>query len=118
MTRLVVRIALMMGAVWLTFRIVSGLSFEGDFWALLITALLLGVANGVVIPVIKFFAIPLRIVTLGLATLVINLVILFLLLALAESMGLGMTSEGFASNLLGALILTVLSSVISFLTKD
>ena len=108
----------MVGAVWLTFSIVPGLGFEGDTWALVVLALLVGIANGFVIPIIKLFAIPLRIMTLGLATLAINLLVMFGLIALAGTLDLGITSDGFAAELLGALVLTVLSSVISFLTKD
>lgn len=108
----------MVGAVWLTFRVVPGLGFDGDTWALLVLALLVGVANGFVIPIIKLFAIPLRILTLGIATLAINLLVMFGLIALAQALDLGITSNGFGAELLGALVLTVLSSLISFLTKD
>lgn len=108
----------MMGAAWVTFRVVPGLRFDGDGWALLFVALLIGVANGIVIPILKLFALPLRIVTLGLATLAINLVVLFGVIALAENLDLGVTSDGFWSTLLGALILTVLSSIISALVSD
>lgn len=108
----------MMGAAWATFRIVPGLSFDGDGWALLFVALLIGVANGIVIPVLKLLALPLRIVTLGLATLAINLVVLFGVIALAQNLDLSVTSDGFWSTLLGALVLTVLSSIISALVRD
>ena len=74
--------------------------------------------EGIVIPVLKLFALPLRILTLGLATLAINLVVLFGVIALAQNLDLGVTSDGFWSTLLGALVLTVLSSIISALVRD
>ncbi len=116
--RLLIRIGLMMAAVWLTVQIVPGLEFTGDFWALLLVALLLGVANGIVIPILKLFALPVRILTLGLATLVINVAVIIGLIALAENLDLGISSDGLLASTLGALALTVLSSIISFLTND
>ena len=108
----------MVGALWATIAIVPGLSFEGAWGALVLLAVLIALANAVVIPILKALALPLRIVTLGLATLAINIGVLVILLLVAESMDLGISSDGFPSSLLGALVLTVLSSVISFLVKD
>ena len=108
----------MVGALWATIAIVPGLSFEGAWGTLVLLAVLVALANAVVIPILKALALPLRIVTLGLATLAINIGVLVILLLAAESMDLGISSDGLPSSLLGALVLTVLSSVISFLVKD
>ena len=108
----------MMGAVWLSFWLVPGLTFSGDWLALLVFAVLIGLANAVVIPLLKLLALPLRIVTLGLATLAINIGVMILVIIIGESMDLGVSSDGFVSTLLGALLLTVLSSVVSWLVKD
>ena len=112
------RIGLMMAAVWLTVQVVPGLEFSGDAWSLLVVALLLGVANGIVIPILKLFALPVRILTLGLATLAINVAVIVGLIVLAENLDLRISSDGFGATMLGALALTVLSSIISFVTDD
>lgn len=116
--KLLIRLALMVVAVWLTFRIVPGLGFDGDAWILVILALSVGLANAIVIPILKVFALPLRVMTLGLATLVINVLVMFGLIIVGGSLELGITSDGALANLLGALVLTVLSSVVSFLVRD
>lgn len=116
--KLLIRLGLMVVAVWLTFRIVPGLDFDGEPWVLVVIALLVGLANAIVIPIIKAFALPLRVMTLGLATLAINVLVMFALIILASSLDLGITSDGALSNVLGALVLTVLSSVVSFLVRD
>lgn len=108
----------MVGALWATIAIVPGLTFEGAWGSLVLMALLVALANAVVIPILKLLALPLRILTLGLATLAINIGVLLVLLLAAESMDLGISSDGLASSLLGALVLTVLSSAISFFVKD
>lgn len=116
--KFLVRTALMVGALWATIAIVPGLTFEGAWGSLVLLGLLIALANAVVIPILKVLALPLRILTLGLATLAINIGVLLVLLLVAESMDLGIASDGLASSLLGALVLTVLSSVISFFVKD
>lgn len=112
------RIGLMMAAVWITVQLVPGLEFSGDTWSLLVVALLLGVANGIVIPILKLLALPVRILTLGLATLAINVAVIVGLIVLAENLDLGISSDGLGATMLGALALTVLSSIISYLTDD
>ncbi len=116
--KLFIRLGLMVVAVWLTFRIVPGLSFDGDAWVIVVIAVLVGLANAIVIPILKVFALPLRVMTLGLVTLVINVAVMFALIIIAGSMEVGITSDGALANVLGALVLTVLSSVISFLVRD
>jgi putative membrane protein len=116
--KLLIRLGLMVVAVWLTFRIVPGLGFDGEAWVLVVLALLVGLANAIVIPILKVFALPLRVMTLGLATLAINVAVMFALIILAGSLDVGITSDGALANILGALVLTVLSSVISFLVRD
>lgn len=108
----------MAAAVWLTVQLVPGLVFSGDVWGLLVVALLVGVANGIVIPTLKLLALPVRILTLGLATLAINIAVVFGIIVLTENLDIGLSSDGFGSTALGALVLTVLSSVISLVTKD
>lgn len=108
----------MVGVAWLTFWIVPGLGFDGEWYQLVILALVVGAANAVVIPILKLLALPIRIVTLGIATLAINLGVMFLLIAGAEAVDLGVTSDGAWSNLLGALVLTVGSSLVSWVVRE
>jgi putative membrane protein len=116
--RLLIRLGLMLVAVWLTFTFVPGLDYDGSWFSLLVLAVLLGVANAFIIPLLKLISLPVRVVTLGLVTLAINVLVIVGVIALAESIDLGISSDGFWTNVLAALVLTVLSSIVSFLVKD
>ena len=75
-------------------------------WALVL-ALVLGVVNAVIKPVISFFALPVTIVTLGLFSLVINAG----MLALAAAVVPGVHTTGFWATVLAALIISVVTSI-------
>lgn len=105
-------------AVWVTFAVIGGLSFDGDWLALAIVSLIVGLANAVVIPLFRLISLPIRVLTLGLFTLVINIGVVFAVIVVADNLDLGVSSSGFGPTLLGALLLTVLSSIISMLAKD
>ena len=68
----VLRIGLNSAAAWLTVWLVPGLSFDGQWWWWLVFGLAIGIINSTIRPIAKLLAIPLRILTLGLFTLFIN----------------------------------------------
>lgn len=78
-----------------------------------IVALLLGVVNTFIRPVIVFFTIPLTIVTLGLFILVINALLVLLVDALVP----GFTIDGFLMAFLFSLLLSLVSSFLQNLAK-
>jgi len=80
---------------------------------LLIVALIFGFVNAVIRPIIIFLSLPLEIITLGLFTFVINAFMLLLTSWIAQGMGLGFRVDGFLLALLGALIISVVSFVLS-----
>lgn len=116
--KLLIRLALMVGVVWVTFALLPGLEYDGEWWTLVIIALLLALANTIVIPLLKLISLPIRIVTLGLFTLAINVLVIVGVIILAANSDIGVTSDGFGTNLLAALLLTVLSSAVSFFVRD
>ena len=85
-------------------NVVSGVQI--DSWgSAIIAALMLGLVNAVVRPILVFFTLPLTILTLGLFLLVINALMLQLVGALAP----GVKIAGFGPALLGSLLLTLLN---------
>ena len=87
----------------------------GGFAAALIGALILGLVNAVVRPVMILLTLPLTIVTLGLFLFVVNALMLWLVAALVP----GFRISGFGAALLGSLLLTVLNMLIDRLApKD
>ncbi|RKN43183.1 phage holin family protein [Streptomyces hoynatensis] len=96
-------------AVWLVGDITlgeDGASNGSKTVTLLVVALIFGVVNVVVKPVVKFFSLPLLIVTLGLFTLVINGLMLLLTDWIA---GDSFEVDGFGAAVFGGLIVSIVS---------
>jgi len=65
-------------AIYVTSLVVTGLSWSGNLTTLLLAALGLGIVNLVVRPVVKVITLPINFITLGLFSLVINVLMLYL----------------------------------------
>jgi putative membrane protein len=90
-----------------------------DWVTLLIVALIFGLVNSVIRPVLILLSLPLEIITLGLFIFVINAFMLLLTSWIAQGMGLGFRVDRFLPALLGALIISVVSFVLTrALTKN
>jgi putative membrane protein len=87
-----------------------------DWQALLVAALILGLVNAVIKPVLKLVTCPLIVLTAGLFTLIINAAMLGLTAWLAESFDVGFTVDGLGTALLGAVIITIVSWALTQVT--
>ncbi|MFV1970431.1 MAG: phage holin family protein [Acidimicrobiia bacterium] len=116
--KLLIRAAINAVIVWFTFQVIDGLTFGGDWVALVLVVALLAFANAFIRPILKLLALPIRMVTLGIATLIINVAVVVGVIWLAGQLGLGVTSDGWVPMILGALIITVLTSIVSSIIKD
>ena len=103
-------------AAWL----VPGIRVEGNAWVVYaVMAVILGLVNAIVRPVLKFLTCPLIILTLGLFVLVINGITLWLASAIAVNwFNVGFYVDDFLSAFLGALIVSVVSVILSALVKE
>lgn len=81
-----------------------------NFWSALVFALLLGIANAIVKPVLLLLTLPINILTLGLFTLVINTLIVLLIDALMT----GFNTSGFLAAFLFSVILSVITWLLDF----
>ena len=86
---------------------------ERDWVTLLIVALVFGLVNAVIRPIIILLSLPIQILTLGLFTFVINAFMLLLTSWIAQRLDLGFGVDGFLPALLGALLISVVSFVLS-----
>lgn len=116
--RFLVRLLINAAALWIATRIVPGVEHTGPWTSLLLVALVFGLLNAVVRPILKLLTCPLIVLTLGLFTFVINALMLWLTSALSETFGLGFHVEGFVPAFLGALVVTVVSVLLSLILKD
>ena len=93
--------------LWIASHIFKGLTFEST-GALVISALLLGLANAVVKPLLIVLTLPLTLVTFGLFLLVINALMILLVAALVR----GFRVSGFWTALFASLFVSILSILI------
>jgi putative membrane protein len=95
-------------AAWLLDGIeVTGATTQDRIITLVLVALIFGVVNAIVEPIVKLFSLPLIILTLGLFLLVINAAMLLFTGWLSAQFGLGFSVAGFWTALLGGIIITV-----------
>jgi putative membrane protein len=116
--RLLLRILINAAALWVATQIVPGVTHTGPWFSLLLVALVFGLLNALVRPILKLLTCPLILLTLGLFTFVINAVVLWLTSAISESLGIGFHVAGFVPAFLGALVVTVVSVLLSVVLRD
>lgn len=109
MTNLLLRWAASAAALLIVAYFVPGVAVSG-ITAAFFAAAAIGFINATLGAVIKFFAWPLRMVTLGLASLVINAFMLMLAAAIVP----GFRVDGFIAAVLGSALLTIVSAVIGW----
>ena len=78
MVRLLLRFAGNVAAIWLAAKLIDGVSYGSDSGTLLLAALVLTIANWTVRPIVTLLAIPLIILTLGVALFFVSLAMLAL----------------------------------------
>ncbi|MEV7541433.1 phage holin family protein [Streptomyces sp. NPDC089915] len=107
-------------AIWLLEGITldDGSSLGRRTLTLVLVALVFGLVNLIVKPVVKLLSIPLFILTLGLFTLVVNALMLLLTSWVAEQLKLSFHVDGFWTAVLGGLIISVVSWALNLALPD
>ena len=100
-------------ALWLTSLVVRGIEFDG-IAALFFAAVVLGILNAIVRPLVLLVTFPINLITLGLFTFVIN----GAMLKLASAVVRGFSVTGFWSAVIGALLLSIISFALSLFIND
>jgi putative membrane protein len=99
-------------ALWVAVELLSGLAVSSTE-TLFLAALVIGLINAVVKPVLLVLTIPITVLTLGIFYLVLNGLLLYLAAALTP----GFTIANFGSAFLGALIVSAVSTMLHLLIK-
>ncbi|GAA1908267.1 MULTISPECIES: phage holin family protein [Streptomyces] len=106
-------------AVWLLDKItLTGDSTGKKTLTLIVVALLFGLVNFLVKPIVKVLTFPLFILTLGLITLVVNALMLLLTSWLADKFDLSFHVDGFWTAVLGGLIISIVSWAMNVVLPD
>lgn len=116
--RFLIRLVINAVALWAAVALVNGITFTGNWLSLLLVALVFGIVNAVVRPLLKLLTCPLVFLTLGLFIFVINALMLWLTSKLSVSLGLGFHVAGFASAFWGALVVSIVSIILSLFVRD
>jgi putative membrane protein len=118
MTKFIIRWAISAAALYAAIWIVPGIELRGDWTGVLWLALISGLLNALVRPLLKFLTCPLIILTLGLFTIVINTVMLLLTSRIGQAFGIGLTVDGFWTAVLGSLVISIVSVIMSVIFRD
>jgi len=116
--RLILRLLANAGALAVATALLSGIALTDTatsrrIQVLLLVALIFGLVNAVVKPIFELVTVPVVLLTLGLFLLVINGLMLLLTSWLAGQVGLGWQVDGFATAVLGGIIVGVVSFVLN-----
>lgn len=119
MFRLLLRWGITALAIAAAAYVLPGITVTGDgLTVVLVMAVILGLVNATVRPALVFLSCPLIILTLGLLLPVINGVTLWLASWLAQQFGIGFVVADFWSGFFGALIISLVSGVLSVFVPD
>jgi putative membrane protein len=119
----VIRVAVIAVSLWVATLIVDGINYTasstaGSIGTLVAVALIFGLVNAVLKPLIKVVGCPFYVLTLGLFGLVVNALLFLLVGAIADGIGLPFTVDGFWAAFLGAIVVSVVGFVLHFLIPD
>jgi len=123
MRNFVIRVVVAAFALWAATGLVDGVDVGGGtatsrFLTLLGVAVLFGLVNAIVKPVVSLFSIPVIVLTLGFFYLVVNALMLWLTSAIAGALDLPFSVSGFGAAFWGALVVSIVSWALGLLLPD
>ena len=118
MTKIIIRWAINAVALYVAVLIVPGIALRGAWTDVIWLALIFGLLNALLRPLLKFLTCPLIILTLGLFTILINTGMLMLTSRIGQVLGFGLSVDGFWPAVLGSLVISLVSVVMSVILHD
>lgn len=117
--KLIIRWVIVAFALFVAAWLVPGIRVEGNAWLIYaVMAIILGLINAIIRPILKFLSCGLIIITLGLFVLVINGLTLWLASGIAVNwFHVGFYVDGSWPAFFGALIVSIVSIILSALVK-
>jgi putative membrane protein len=118
--KLLVRWVIAALALFVAAWLVPGITVDGNGWVVYaVMAVILGLVNAIVRPLLKFLTCPLILLTLGLFVLIINALTLLLASSIAVNwFNVGFYVDGFWSAFLGALIVSIVTVILSAMVRE
>jgi putative membrane protein len=112
-----IRLLVNAAALWVATRIVPGVTYAGGAGPFLVVALIFGLINATIRPLTKLLTCPLILLTLGLFALVVNGLMLWLTSRLAGALELGFHVSGFWAAFWGAIVVSIVSTLLSMFVR-
>ena len=123
-TSFIIRLLVNGFALWVATQIVDGVTISSDstsseILTLLVVALIFGLINAFIKPVVQLLSLPLLVLTLGLFTLIVNALMFWLTSGIADALDVPFHVEGFFwEAVLGALVVSFVSWILNLLLPD
>jgi putative membrane protein len=114
MRNFIIRLLVNALALWAAATVVSGITLSGDFGSILIVALIFGILNAVLKPLLVIFSIPFIVVTLGLFALVLNGAMLLITARLTDHLAV----SGLGAAILGSLVISLVTMLLGQTLED
>jgi putative membrane protein len=119
MSKLILRLVINAAALWVAAQIVPGIHLgEGSNVAvtsLLLVALIFGLINALIKPIVKLVTCPAYILTLGLFTFIVNALMLQLTAWFSDGV---LTIDRFWDALIGGIVISIVSALLSIFVSD
>ena len=117
--KLLLRLIVNAVALYSAIALVDGITPQSDNWLSLVwMALIFGIINAVLKPILTVLGCPFIILTMGLGALLINTLLFYLAGMIGTSFGVGFSVSGFMPAFFGALIVSIVSFLLNTLLKD
>lgn len=118
MRRLLLRLLINAVGLYLAMNLVPGIRSEGTWVTFLLMAVIFGLVNALVRPILTLLTGLVIILTLGLFSLVINALMLWLASSIGSALGLSFAVDGFVPAFLGALVISLANWALTLLIGD
>jgi putative membrane protein len=112
------RLLINAAALWVAVKIIPGIRYSGGWAPFFGVALVFGVLNAFVRPLVQLLTLPLIFLTLGLFALVINGLMLWLTGRFAGALGLQFQVDGCWTAVFGALVVSIVSALLSVFVAE
>ena len=113
----VIQLLINAAALYVAVLVVDGLDFnfdrEGAWLEFILVALIFGLVNTFLKPVLRLLTLPITMVTLGLFLLVLNALLLLLVGWISRELSLGLTVDGFVPALFGSIVISIVGWLLS-----
>ncbi|GAB4110428.1 MAG: phage holin family protein [Roseiflexaceae bacterium] len=105
-------------AIFAAVYLVPGITFEGPGWELGLIAMIFGLVNLGLRPLLMLMTCPLIVLTLGIFGIVVNALLLWLTSQIATSLGFVFIIDGFWPAFWGALVISIVTTILSILAGE